>query len=265
MNDELENLIRQWGQEGKVPCSAPAKPTPVCLTFAEAESVARGEPHPRQQAEAHAATCAYCKALVADFREALAEDVKATPRLVSHRPLTRRLVYASGLAAAVLIAAGVGIFLTLRPPADVSILALAEVGLQSQVEAGLRPRGPQGFASGDAIMVRVELHHGGHLALISVDPHGRIDVLAPKPPSQNLDLAATAGTVTLGPYTLDDTTGQETFLIVATDRPIDDLESRVAKLRSAYEHAADVNALAEQIRSWPAQVEVVTFEHRAPR
>jgi hypothetical protein len=235
------------------------------LTYAEAESAARGEPIPRAEAEVHATQCAYCKALVADFREALAEDAQTPSHRARQWLIMPRLLYASGLAAAVLIAAGIGIFLALHSMSDVSMLGFTEVGLQSQIEAGLRPRGPQVFASGDTIMFRVGLRRGGHLALINIDPQGHIVALPLKPPSPDVDYAALEGTATLGPYALDDTAGVETFLIVATDRLIDDLESRVARLRPAYEHAADVNVLAEQIRSWPAQVEVISFEHRGPK
>ena len=259
MADKLENMIRQWSRRGEAPLSAP--PGERCLTFAQAEDVARGGP-PRAEIQQHLASCQYCQRLVADFAEALAEGAAAVPRPGGGRRTIIRLLHPAALAAAasVLLAICLGVFLFTRGPAE-PMLASAEVGLQSEIESGLRPKGRESFASGDLIMFRVALRRGGYVMLINLDPGGGLVALAPAPPSPELLRPVAEGQATLGPYVLDDATGLETFLLVATESRISDVPGRLEELRLAYVRDRRAESLVALIRRWPADVKVISFQH----
>ncbi len=263
MDDRLENAIRRWGRQEEGPLSAAAGPTEFCLTFAEAERIARGGQPSRPAVAAHVPTCDYCKGLVADFREALAEGPSAAQEPARKTPRTIRLFRGAGLAvaASLLVGAGVGLFFALHRAPGAPILAGAEVGLQSYIESGLTPKGERVFATGDTIMFRVKVCGDGCLMVFNLEPRGRLVALPPKTTSTALVYAAREGVVTLGPYEVRDVAGRETCFVVATRQVVDDVRRRTADLQSVYDRAGNVEAVVEQITAWPAEVKVISFEH----
>ena len=175
-----------------------------------------------------------------------------------------RLLGPAALAAAasVLLAIGVGVFVSTRGPAE-PMLARAEVGLESEIESGMRPKGRQAFASGDTIMFRIVLGRAGYVVLINLDRRGQPEAVRLNPPAPELVRRLPPGRAILGPHTLDDIVGLETFFIVAAEREITDIPSRLEELRSAYAREMTTESVAALIRRWPAEVKVISFQHVA--
>jgi len=267
MDERIENVIREWGLRGEGPASIPAPPSEECLTFAEAERVARGGEASSEGAAAHLAVCERCRRLVDDFREALAEGMPPTAQPAKKAPRRLRILQLGGLAAAaaVLIAVGIGVLLSLHEPPAAPMLGRVEVGLQAYIESGLTPKGEQVFADGDRIMFRVEVRREAHVAVLNLDPRGRLSVLPPKTASPDLLLRTGEGTVRLGPYEVRGVPGRETVFLVAMAEPVDDLPARVRRLQSVWDHVGEEKAVAHAIRAWPAEVAILSFPHMAER
>ena len=266
MSNKLENVIRRWGQRGEALPHAPSEPTDLCLTFREAEQIARGERPVQPDRLEHARTCQYCQRLVADFREALVEGAAANPVQVSKKRKFFRFPQIAALAAAasVLIAVGIGIFFSIPRQPRLPILISAEVNSQEQIRTGLTPKGPQQFTSGEIIMFQVILNRDAYLMLINLDPLGRVIALPPKSSSVALSPLISKGIARLWPYRLDNTTGQETFFIVAIEQEPRGIQAKIKRLQRLYDRTGDADTLAEQIRLWPAEVKVISFEHLPP-
>jgi hypothetical protein len=261
MAKDLENLIRSWGAQGELP-SPPRSPTDQCLTFAQARRLAAGNAADGDRPD-HVRSCEYCQGLLLDFREAASEAQVSHPR----RILLFRL---TGLAVAASLVIGVGIFLWLfvlrgeggkTSPFDQPLLADVHVGLRSQVESGLAPKSPPAFASGDVILLEVQVKRPAYLTIIHLDPRGVVSALPPDSLKEGLQMAAKAGKARLGPYQLDQTTGVETFFVVASARPVGDLPARVRSLQDAYRKDGNAVALSDAILAWPADVRSVAFGH----
>lgn len=267
MDERMENLIRQWGLRGEGPAPVPGRPSDDCLTFPEAEQVARGQKPSREGVAAHVAACDRCRRLVADFREALAEGAPPAGKQMERGNRSPLILKLGGLAAAaaVLIAVGVGVLLYLHEPAGGPMLGDVEVGLQSYIESGLTPKGERVFADGDRIMFCVEVRQEAYLAVLNLDTRGRLAALPPKTASSNLFLRTEEGVARLGPYEVGGIPGREMVFIVTTRESVDDLPERVRRLQSVYDQAGEVEAVADAIRSWPAEVTVLSFEHVADR
>jgi hypothetical protein len=275
----MDNLIRGWGSQGETP-RPPCSPTGECLSFAEARRLAQDE-----SADAgiggHARQCEYCHRLILDFREAQAEVAVATAsRPASGHPawgdraarVRRLLLRPSGLAIAAGFLIAVGVMLRLFVPAGPApqpgpapvLLAGARVALVSQIESGLTPKSPLSFQSGDVIAFEAQVRSAAHVLLINVDPGGAVRALPPDPRDANLQLPAGEGKLRLGPYQLDQKTGLETFFIVASAGRIDRLPSRLEAVQAAYRADGNMTELASSIRAWPADVQVVAFQHVPP-
>lgn len=228
--------------------------------------MARGECPVQPERLEHARTCQHCQRLVADFREALAEGAAADQPVPTRQKVFRfPQIAALAAAASVLIAVGIGIFFSIREQPRLPILAGAEVGLQSQIESGMVAKSGQRFTSGDAIMFQIELCREGYVMLINLDPSGQVVAVPPEPSSTALSQPISKGTTKLGPYRLDNTTGLETFFIVAVEKEPADIQGKIVQLQKKHDQTSDVEALAEQIRSWPAEVKVISFEHSPPK
>ena len=259
MSDRLEDIIRQWARTTDEPPPSPRRRGDSCLTFAQAERIARGEHPPRAELGAHIETCDYCRKLVADFGEAIA---RPTVSVRNARPRAFAKVYwaVRVLAASVLLAVGGGIlFIALRPtkPTDGALVSADVVGA-----SGLRPKGPITFASGDQVTFGIRLRRQSTVMLLNVDPGCLLWPWEPKPTrSGELAVRLPAGRHALGPHTLGDTVGWETFLIVAFEQEIEDLPAEMRKLQTAHEKRRDIDALVRSIRSWPAEVKIISFQH----
>jgi hypothetical protein len=267
MAEETEHVIRSWARSGG-PAAAPTPPTDRCLTFAQAEAVARsGEPRDAETAD-HTSRCPYCRRLVADFREALAEGAAALPATgaaEARRPArTIRLYRWAGVAAAAVVLLAAAVIWMARPPADGPILAAAEVGRRADVEAGVRPKTGAAFTSGQQILFRVELSGDAHVLLMAIDSAGPVTPMPPRPETGELSAAMGEGVVRLGPYRLDETVGQEHWIVVAARHKPDDLATKVSQLQAAYAETGSVEEVARRIRRWPAEARVVSFPHTAP-
>ena len=134
MSDELENLIRflRGPQGGTVSPSAP--PTEECLTYRQAERIARDTHSPEEQSRQHIEACAYCSNLLEHFDEALSDDISdislapgsgdTEPMMAkTGRPSSRRIVTLRfgrwlALAASILIVVGAVLFLAVRGGPD---------------------------------------------------------------------------------------------------------------------------------------------------
>jgi hypothetical protein len=167
----------------------------------------------------------------------------------------------------VLLAVGAAVYLAVRPPggprpAPPPILAGAEVGLREEIESGMTTRGARQFATGEAILFRVDLSRAGHVMLVNIDAAGQVALVPPVPekPSQ-LSLAAKQGTALLGPYRLIGEPGQETFLVIATQQAPPDAGVRFEQLRAAYQKHKHVDPLLRLIGTWPGEASVIRLEH----
>jgi hypothetical protein len=204
-------------------------------------------------------SCAYCTRLVADFAEA--EHAAGAPQA---EPATVRLLTPARLAAAaaVLLAVGVGVLLwaaRARPAGPV--LASAEVGLESEIRSGMTPKGPRQFATGQKIMFRVDLARDGYVSVLNLDSAGRVMALPPLDYSSDLWRKMPEGTARLGPYRLNNVVGPETWFVVATRDTPPDVKANLGRLEGKFHPVDDRRRLAETIRSWPAEVRVITFQH----
>lgn len=264
MNDRLNRLISQWGSPREVTPSAPSKPTAQCLTYEQADRIARDQAELSSQLREHLVSCEYCRRLLDDFTEAIAQGA---PQAAPHRMIPRRMftylprVAYVAAAASVLLVVGLAVFFSVRKPERPMLLASAEVGLQSQIESGLIPKGLQQFASGQVIMFRVNLLADCHLVLISLGPRGKVVALPPLASSGQLSHRFGQGAAKLGRYRLDENTGQETFFVVASQERILDLSSRLKELQRIYDSTTDPERLVRHIHTWPADVQVISFEH----
>ena len=259
----LEDQIRQWAQTTIGAPDAGRRLTGACLSFPDAETLAKGEaPPPPASVKDHLQSCSRCRQLVEDFRQALTEPAWQKP--ASAATWSRHLQLA--VAASILLAVGAGIYLSLpsrhQPATD--LVGQVRIGLRSQIEEGLFPRGQLVFASGEAVMLRVALNREACLLLINLTPDGKLVALPPLADSPGRVQLAAAGAWNLGPYRLDHTLGRETFFVVASAASAQKLEGRLQQLISS--HAAntyDPASLATALRGWPAEVEVISFDHIA--
>ena len=264
MAEPIENLIREWGRRGEGPTSVPTSPSTDCLTFPEAAQVARGQEPGREGASDHVAACDRCRRLVADFREALDEEPPdaARTRPQQRRPFRILRMTALAAAALVMVGLGVGVVAILLQPPPAPILGTVEVGLESYIDSGMTPKGEPVFTEGDRIVLRVEIQSPGHLMVLNVGPGGLLVALPPRTDSpERLVIPVEPGAVTLGPYEVIAPPGRDTCMVVATRRPVDDVWDHVRRLRALYEREGDVDAVVDRIRSWPAEVNVLSFEH----
>ena len=69
-------------------------------------------------------------------------------------------------------------------------------------------------------------------------------------------IIAPAGTLDLGPYRLDDAAGRQAFILIASERPVDNLAGHIAKLPTG----ADLGVIARQVSDWGGEVKVLAFE-----
>jgi hypothetical protein len=263
MIDPLENIVRAWARAGHAPLSAPSKPSGLCLDFARAERFARGEePLPAELAE-HIRTCEYCKKLVSDFSEALAEG---SPSLLapavskSRRPGMLRTA-ALAIAAMVLLAAGITIFFSTRHKPESPLLASAAIGLQSEIEQDLTPKGKPSFATGDMIMLRIELSRDCWVTLLNLDPGGRLIPMLPDRASSELVIRFKRGKHLFGPYLADNVVGEETIFIVTMKSKPTKISDRIAALKENYMRTGDRKVVIEGLRSWSAEVKEISFDH----
>ncbi len=275
MSENVESMIRRWCRsEGGEP-QPPARPTDRCLTFDRAASIARSAELPDGAARQHLAECPRCRELLADFREALAEGAPGASRQPpasaarlreSPDVLSRPVRYALGAAAAAVLLLGVGsaIYLSTSPPGP--ILLAADVGLRDHILAGTTPKSGRTFATGDAIMFRVDFARAGRLTLINIDPNGTMDVMdaAPSVSAKTVATGLGPGSHTVGPYRLVGRGGEETFLLIVFEGHVPADRARLIKqLDEACEKDRDVEKLVRMIRSWPAEVKVIRIDHVA--
>ena len=266
MADKLENLIRQWSCREDVPHSAPLRPTGNCIGYEQAAKIAQGQLQPTESLHENTESCEYCRQLVADFGEALAEDAPKVHQYVSTvGPAIlrfRRVAYLVAASILVLISTGVILrFFASPTPKPIVLLASADVGPADEIESDMTSKGQQQFTSGDAIMFQLTLLRDCYLMVINLEPGGQLTLMSPSPSSPELSSFARAGVATQGPYRLDGETGRETFLIVATEKQIPDPIARVQQLKDLHESTKDTNSLIEHIRAWPADVKVISFNH----
>jgi hypothetical protein len=257
MSDKIENLVRAWGESLDV---SDVPRTPVgdeCLDFATAEAIARGRLPIDSETHDHLAACDRCQRLVADFREALAEE--ANTRRTVARPRILRIALPAAAAAAILI--GVGLFMlsenSTHTPGQAPLLEMAFVTHTDQ--AGLQPKGEPTFASGDEIVVQTVLKSPANVLLLHIGPDGTRTFLPPNPDQPQTFIADQAGPVTCGPYRLDGQIGTEHFLLIATKAAPEGLahlqEDTLAQPFST------PDSLAAHIRTWPASVERLSIQH----
>lgn len=263
MLNSLENVIRRWGQSGRARDSVPAGPSDQCLDFAQAERIARGlEPATPELAQ-HIEQCEYCGKLVSDFAEALAEGAPDLAQRAAGKPHRILVLRLAGLAvaASVLLAVGVAIFFPARRGPQAPLLVSAAVGLQSEIEQGLTPKGPATFATGDLIMLRIALNRDCWVALLNLDPSGRLIPMLPDRSSPEPAVRFERGEHLLGPYLVDDVVGKETaFIITAESKPAR-IKERIDELRKGFGDTGDARGITEGICSWPAEVKAISFDH----
>ena len=280
MSENLDNIIRQWGQGGGEPSEPPPPRAAGCLTFEQAERIARSAGAADDRLAAHLAECGQCARLVGDFREAIDDaaprrlgeapsvetDLSAGPRILGF-PLRQAVPAAA--AAVVLLGVASLLYLSGRPPAspgDGDMLAAVEVGLQEEIESGMTPKAGRTFTTGQAVMFRAELTRAGRLMLLHVGPAGPISALPPLPSralTTPLCVPLKAGEHKLGPFRLTGDPGEEAFLLIASRDLVEDLPQRVAKLEESSRTDRDLENMVRIIRAWPAEAKIVRLEHVA--
>lgn len=266
MSDNLENLLRRWAATGGQGPRPPQPPSDRCLSFPQAEAVAR-QGTPDDQTSRHLADCPRCGALVADLREAL-DDAPAVLRLAASQrprllPLPWRLVAGLAAAAGLLLAIGIGIHQATRPGDAGALLAAVDVGTSDEIDSGLRSRAVRAFATGDRIKLGVRLRREALLLLLHVDPNGDLEALKPLASSEDRCVQAPKGLAKLGPFVLAGPPGQETLIVAALARRPGDLEARIEAAKAEYRQRRDLPGLLRHLRAWPAEVEAVRVKHVA--
>lgn len=267
MTDPLENIIRAWASTDGAPSSPYSKPGDSCLDFAHAEHIARGNKPPQAEVAEHIETCQYCRKLVSNFAEALAES---NPSLHAQAAGTPRSLIAFrraalAIAAMLLLTAGVAIFFSTRPGPQSPLLASAAIGLQSEIEQGLTPKGKPSFATGDLIMLRIELSRDCCLALLNLDPSGRLIPMVPARDPSELAVRIERGKHRFGPYLADDVVGEETIFIITMKSKPTKLRERIAALQGDYARTGDKKVVIDGLRSLPAEVKAISFDHLPAR
>ena len=263
MTENLEHIIRQWCHRGDDTPSVPLRPTDHCLSFSEAELLAGSENVADAKFKEHLAGCEHCRRLVICFQQVLDDEGNDMPVL---RPASRKIRWlrpAMALAASIIIAIGIGLWLTTQKQATPNLIANAEVGLQEQIESGMVIKGRSEFPSGQVIMFQIQLREACHVTILSLDPTGKITPLPPISSKSGFVQEFPVGTAMLGPYRLDETVGLETFFIIASEEAHDNLEDRISKLQAEYDRSRNTEQIAEIIRDWPGDVQIISFQHVA--
>jgi len=267
MTDDLDSLVRQWAQWPDAP-APPAPPTDACLSYPQADKIARGELAADEKTRSHLQQCPYCRKLVSDFAQAFAEG----PPQADPAPRDRTAILGLparawlAVAAGVLLAVGVGTFLlfrALRP--EGGLLLAANVGLKEEIESQLTAKGYRKFADGERILFEVDLAREGYVSLVRLDPAGRVTARPPDVSSTELSRKMPAGPVRLGPYRLAGPAGPETWFVVAAGRRTHDVRARIDRLSRRFDPVKGRQTLAETLRAWPADVVVLTFDHLPPQ
>jgi len=260
MTDPLENIVRAWADAGSAVLSPSSNPGDLCIDFALAEQIARGRKPQQAELAEHIESCEYCTKLISDFTEALDEGVPVLPARTSRGLIVSRLA-ALAAAAVILLTAGVAIFFAMRPSEQEPLLASAAVGLQSEIELGLTPKGRPSFRSGDMIMLRIELRGDCFVALLNLDPGGRLIPMLPDRMSPELAVRFKRGRHLFGPYLADDVVGEETIFIITMKSKPKDILKRIADLKEDHARVGDKKIVIDRLKSWPAGVRAVSFDH----
>jgi len=209
----------------------------------------------------HIAACPHCRGLISDFTEALAEPSPTVLSIAPRTPRTRIYRRAAMAAAMALLAAGIAIFFSTRSGQESPLLASAAIGLQSEIEHDLTPKGKPSFRTGDMIMLRIDLNRDCCVALLNIDTSGRLIPMLPDRASSELAILFKRGKHLFGPYLADDVVGEETILIITMKSKPADIRKRIAALQEEYTLTGDRNALIDRLRSWPAEVKAISFDH----
>jgi hypothetical protein len=267
MIDPLENIVRAWVHAGIAPLPASSRAGDLCLDFARAEQLARGKEPPQADLAEHIRTCEYCKKLVSDFTEALAEGNPSLPAPAAwksrHLLVFRRVALA--IAALVLLAAGIAILFPKWYSPESPLLASAAIGLQSDIEQDLTPKGKPSFATGDMIMLRIELSRDCFVALLNLDSSGRLIPMLPDRASSELAIRFKLGKHLFGPYLADNVVGEETIFIITMKSKPTKIRDRIAALQENYTRTGDRKVVLDGLRSWSAEVKVISFDHLPPK
>jgi hypothetical protein len=149
-----------------------------------------------------------------------------------------------------------------RPPIA-PLLRGAELARYS----GMRGEAGEGFRTGEAFVLRLELAAPARPVVYHVDPEGRIDLLYPGP-GEAAPALVPAGAVTLPPepsgieWRFEGTPGAETFLVAAarTDRPLPRLDS--LRTLPSGSREARIRALASSIEREIGPVRRLEATHR---
>ena len=263
MTDPLENIIRAWAHAGPAPLSASSRPDGLCLDFAHAEKLARNKASLPVELAEHIKTCEYCQKLVSDFSEALAEESPPLPTTAVRKPRHPRILRTAALAiaASVLLAAGITMIVSTWHEPESPLLASAAIGLQSEIEQDLTPKGKPSFATGDMIMLRIELSRNCHVALLNLDPSGRLIPMLPDRASSELAIRFKRGKHLFGPYLADNVVGEETIFIITMKSKPTKIRDRIAALQENYTRTGDRKVLIDELHSWPAEVKAISFDH----
>ena len=270
MESRTEHVIRQWGKPtinssgllvGKTVevAQATARPTEECLTYSQAAAATAGEVTMPPGQASHVDACCFCQRLLDEFRQARSEPHQPVRQA---RPVRMRWPMLAAAGVVLLLAAGLILLLNL-PTRSEPAMAWADVGRASDVEAGLTPRAGQSFAGGEAIMFRIQLRQPRYVMLLNLTPQGELTALPPLNDTASLAPSAGPGTIRLGPLRLDEAVGRETFFVVAMAAPPASPIEHEARLRQLRQQHKDPEALAKAIRAWPAEVEIISFDHVA--
>lgn len=163
-------------------------------------------------------------------------------------------------AAVMLLTAGMSMVLLDRSAAAPPVIAEAQVLPAAEANDPQAPPAQRAFAGGDAVVVRLTLRSPTCLTLLNVDAHGSILATMPFAGASDYTIIAPAGRLKLGPYRLDDAAGRQAFIVLASQRPIDNLAGRIAKLPTG----ADLGVIAAQVADWGPEVKVLVFD-QSPR
>ncbi len=175
---------------------------------------------------------------------------RSTPR---GRPI--RIAFAA--AAAALLVAGLVLVITDPGSGEGALIESAAVLPLAEANGPATPG--RTFAAGEDVVVRVHLRQGAWLTLLNVDPDGNTIAVMPFPNAPDYTIAVLAGVRMFGAYRLDEQAGREAFIVIASEKPIENLPGRVAKLPAG----ADLQIIADQVAAWGGETRVLPFSQTA--
>jgi hypothetical protein len=189
------------------------------------DELVRGEHASPEEARAHVAECAQCRARLDEIEGARTAFLAEDPRLPV--PLRRR---ATWIAAATMLASAAAALLLVVRPSGERAKGGPQLGLYVQHGGVVRPAGPrEPVAPGDTLQLTYQIERARYVAVLSLDGAGHASVYFPDGP-RAVELPPARDAPLPRSTILDEILGEETLHGLFCDEPV-----VLAPLRAALE------------------------------